>query len=415
MGINKPLMSENGHMMLTMSAKSVCLNCSFISLTGLLGICFTLYVGDFSALSIGLSAFLAIVTAISGYLNLSNLRKLVAKTRETERVYWENAISEQDRHSIAGLDRLCQGVLPVWGGQIEMARAHMEEAAISLAQRFADISKRLNASISRMDGSTGTDHSQSLIGLLQEAQKDLDSIITGLSEALSNKESLLQEITALSSHTEALQHMAKDVGDIANQTNLLALNAAIEAARAGEAGRGFAVVADEVRKLSTLSGETGKKIGSTIATVNSAIAHSLSVSRTYAEQDQALVRNSSEVIGHVIARFSRAATDLTESSEAMRNEGVAIGHEVEDVLVALQFQDRVSQVLNHVNHDLQKLKTNIEDGQKQQESGKNDHHIDAARWLDDLSKTYTMPEQHVVHGGGAIAASKSESSDITFF
>ena len=391
---------------------------SLVASVGILGMGFTLYLGGFSTLALGLAIALAIATAACAYLLHSRFRKQCAEIEEAQRTHWQNLVHEAlSKSSVAGLDKLCVGVLPVWEGQIEMARSHMEESTIALAQRFADISQRLSASIAHMDGSSGSEN-QSLIALLQEAQKDLDSIIAGLRKALENKGMLLKEITALSSHTEALQRMAKDVGDIANQTNLLALNAAIEAARAGEAGRGFAVVADEVRKLSTLSGETGKKIGTTVDTVNTAIAHSLSVSQNYAEQDEALVRDSSEVIGNVVSRFSRAATDLTESSMRMREESMTIGHEIADVLVALQFQDRVSQVLNHVNQDLKKLQTNIEGGLQQQHLGGGDHQIDAAQWLNELSKTYTMPEQHVVHKGGSVTPSSSasnDSGDITFF
>lgn len=320
------------------------------------------------------------------------------------------AQSSANHQEVDGLEALCVGVLPVWSGQVEMARSYMEEAIVSLTQRFAEISSRLGSSLAQMDGGTGN---QSLIGLLGEAQKDLDSIVSGLQAALANKEILLKEITALAGQTEALQRMAKDVGDIANQTNLLALNAAIEAARAGEAGRGFAVVADEVRKLSTLSGETGKKIGATVDAVNAAIAHSLSVSQNYAAQDQELVGRSSAVIGDVISRFGQAANSLEQSSEHLKHEGLAINQEISEVLVAFQFQDRVSQVLNHVTQDLGKLQGKIELAQNERHLG---HKIDAAAWLAELSKTYTMPEQHVVHRGESVSAKKQDSgSDITFF
>jgi len=323
--------------------------------------------------------------------------------------------NEKNRRGIAGLDQLCLSVLPVWSGQIEMAQNHTEEATIALTQRFADISQRLESAVSATRGATGDEPgSHFLVTLLNEAKTDLDSIISSLRSALAGKESLLNEVTTLSSHTSALQRMAQDVGDIAKQTNLLALNAAIEAARAGEVGRGFAVVADEVRKLSTLSGETGKKISETVDTVNKAIADTLMASRQYAEQDEALVQDSSTVIGRVVSRFGQTATDLSDSSENLRQQGVVIGQEVAEVLVALQFQDRVSQVLNHVTNDLKKLQQNIADGERQLSDSHGLVAVDAAQWLAELSQTYTMPEQHAVHNGGT-AQSDAGSNEITFF
>jgi methyl-accepting chemotaxis protein len=378
-------------------------------------LCAIFILGGLTTASAATALLLVILTAGLALWTNDRLHQQQAKAQDCGRADLLAGFCDKKARCIGGLDQLCVDVLPVWSGQIDMARQHTEEAALSLTGRFADISRRLGSAVSTSQNGNG-EEDNTLLALLNEAQIELDSIIGSLRAALSTKETLLQEVNALSGHTEALQRMAKDVGDIAKQTNLLALNAAIEAARAGEVGRGFAVVADEVRKLSTLSGETGKKIAETVETVNQAIGETLQVSRQYAEQDEALVNNSAEVIGHVISRFGHAATSISESSEALRHESQAIGQEVEEVLVSLQFQDRVSQILHLVNNDLHKLRQNIEDCRQQQAEATGMPSIDAALWLEELSHTYTMPELHVVHNGtGQADAASTGNNEITFF
>jgi methyl-accepting chemotaxis protein len=318
-------------------------------------------------------------------------------------------LAHESQH-IAGLDQLCVDVLPVWSGQVEMARSHSEESITALTTRFADINQRIETTL-RASQSEGGDN---LIALLRQNEVELNSIVTTLRSALAIKESMLGEIASLSQLTEGLKRMANDVGDIAKQTNLLALNAAIEAARAGEVGRGFAVVADEVRKLSDLSGGTGKKIGETVETVNKAIAATLEISRQYAQQDAEMVVNSEHVIAHVVGRVQSAAAKLTDASDTLRQETQHIGAEIGEVLVALQFQDRISQVLGHVSGDMGKLRTHLTTYEAQRAAGKKPDAVDAGRWLDELSRTYTVPEQHQVHRGGA-THSTTATSEITFF
>ncbi|MFV5213724.1 methyl-accepting chemotaxis protein [Azonexus caeni] len=343
-----------------------------------------------------------------GWFALSRQARAHAARYEAASAACRDETERLAQQGLSGLDRLCLDLLPIWSGQIETARSHTEDAAVSLSTRFADISQRLQQATAGSEAAAGDGN---LLQLLNSAQDELHAIIASLRTALGTKESLLAEVGALASHTETLSRMAREVAEIAKQTNLLALNAAIEAARAGDVGRGFAVVADEVRKLSTLSGDTGMKISRTVDTVNHAIAEAQRVSRQYAEQDEALVNHSGAVIESVVERFSGAATALSESSAALRQQNLEVAQEVAEVLVALQFQDRVSQMLGHVSSDIGKLHTHIGDSRQEVAQGGS---IDAEQWLSELSQTYTTPEQHAVHRGNA-ARRAPEESGITFF
>lgn len=322
----------------------------------------------------------------------------------------EAELKGQGAHDIQGLDRLCTSVLPVWSGQIEMARSHTEESITELAVRFANLSQRLEVAVSASQGGGGGN----MVALFERSHDELNSIVASMRSSLDSKAAMLREINDLAKFTGELQKMAEDVGNIASQTNLLALNAAIEAARAGEAGRGFAVVADEVRKLSSLSGDTGKKIVTMVSTIGEAITSTLNVSEQYTQQDEKMAATSSEVIESVLTNLRGAADSLGDSTAALRREGQEIGGEIAEVLVALQFQDRVSQVLVHVRNDLGRLEQCLHDGANEISQGRSPQPLDTDAWLADLAKTYTMKEQVAVHGGKSVATAQAES-EITFF
>ncbi|MCX7175228.1 MAG: methyl-accepting chemotaxis protein [Proteobacteria bacterium] len=381
-----------------------------IPIIGLAVICAVgiLALGEDKLASAGFAGLIVLLGGATAFFARSRLKMVLDQVHETH-LKLQRGVCDRKSSCIGGLDRLCGGVLPIWSGQVEMARTHTEDSVTALTNRFANINQRIGVTLASSQGQSG----DGLIALLGENEVELNSIIVTLRSALAMQESMLSEVTSLSKLTEALKRMARDVGDIAKQTNLLALNAAIEAARVGDAGRGFAVVADEVRKLSTLSGETGKKIDETVETVNQAIASTLKISNQYAQQDEKMIVNSEKVIEQVVSSVHTAMASLTDSSEVLRRETQSIGEEISEVLVALQFQDRVSQVLSHVCNDMGKLKERIGDQERQLEDGGSPGRIDATAWLEELSHTYTVPEQHVVHNGGAPRT--AAAAEITFF
>ncbi|MEN0035547.1 MAG: methyl-accepting chemotaxis protein [Cellvibrio sp.] len=310
---------------------------------------------------------------------------------------------------------LLKEILPLWQRQTELARNQLETSITELVGRFSEIHQRLQAAVasssttaSSMKGDNG------LGGVIHFANDELSQITQTLRHAIEQRDELLTEISGLSKITVELSGMSAEVAGIASQTNLLALNAAIEAARAGEYGRGFAVVADEVRTLSTRSGETGARIGRRIEQVNSALQTTLDRTAEYAAEDNSRLAKSETSISQVLEQFQHSSENILQSAHILEQESAAVQSSVEEVLVNLQFQDRVSQILGHVMDDMEKMVGAIADQETRLRHGEPVVAIDTKEWLRSLQKTYTTLEQVDIHRGGS-QTKGSNNSEITFF
>ncbi|MBW8365233.1 MAG: hypothetical protein K0M39_11840 [Rhizobium sp.] len=319
--------------------------------------------------------------------------------------------------SADGLDTLCGEVLPIWNRQIETARSQTETSLVDLAICFGDIHQRLDAALGLYRNSSdgmSVGSSADVTDMLEKGQNDLSAMLSTLRAGLVAKEEMLERIHEMARFSGELKAMAGLVSDLANQTKLVSLNAAIEAAWAGEAGRGFAVIADEVRKLSTLSGDTGKQITSRVDSVTEAIQSAVQIAERYAEQDARAMRDSEQLIEGVLNVFRGAVEHLTHVATQFQHEGQAVQETVSGVIVSLQFQDRVSQILRQTMDDMARLEGVLSENRERGARGEPAPPIDVAAWLDQLSRTYTTLEQVDNHQGTQSNA-PGNANEITFF
>ncbi|MCB1184355.1 hypothetical protein KDM41_13045, partial [bacterium] len=132
-------------------------------------------------------------------------------------------------------------------------------------------------------------------------QEDMGSVVTGTEQVSRRLAEVGDKMGDLENHFASIDNLLNTVNEIADRTNLLAVNAAIEAATAGEAGRGFAVVASEVKKLSHTTKVANEQIQDTLTTIGAAI-HELS----------ARVQDSRDVMDESLATVGHARTSVAE-------------------------------------------------------------------------------------------------------
>ena len=188
-----------------------------------------------------------------------------------------------------------------------------------------------------------------------QASQQMEQLVEALEAVAGQSGTTVTHIDAMAEHLDGIFALLEDVKSIADQTNLLALNAAIEAARAGEAGRGFAVVADEVRNLSERSTAFNEQIRKLAHSSKDSISRVRDTVSQMASRDLDRSRGARVEAAAMLERVDGINRGLGNGMREIAECGRAIDMSVAEAVRSLQFEDIATQALGAANVHLDRL------------------------------------------------------------
>ena len=203
--------------------------------------------------------------------------------------------------------------------------------------------------------------SQESLARANEGSRNLQTLLGEMDVVERAVREMADSVNNFVKNTEAITLMTREVKDIAEQTNLLALNAAIEAARAGEQGRGFAVVADEVRKLAEKSSRSASEIDTITASLSAqsvAVRRSIEAGMHHLESSQAAVASVSSVLQATngsVSEVGQGLDAIAASTEQQRRFSGDVEASIEAIAGMAQNNTSAVEQTAGAAHDLKRL------------------------------------------------------------
>ncbi len=235
--------------------------------------------------------------------------------------------------------------------QIEQSSHGAEEQAHRIGETATSM-EEMNATVLEVakNASSAASTADQAKVKAEEGAKVVTQVVQGIGEVQQQSHEMKTDMGNLGRQAEGIGQILNVISDIADQTNLLALNAAIEAARAGEAGRGFAVVADEVRKLAEKTMTATKEVGDAIRGIQDGTKKNI---------------DNVERSGRTIEEVTKLANASGESLHQIVSLAEVTTDQVRSIATASEEQSSASEEINRSLEDVNRVSTETTDAMRQ--------------------------------------------------